>query len=673
MAAQWRSEFPATLDEELEAALGRGGLVSVLVKLWRTWPAPPSPLQTRERAEQGIAEVLGEMQVCSGGLVPLEWLAIAPRLEQGPEIPVEATEITVATLGWLYEQCLGNPVFAQKKQGTRKANGVYYTPTTMIDRMVQDTVGSQLQGQGTLPDDFCVLDPACGSGAFLLVVYEFLLRRYAVTDLEKRQQVAVRHLFGVDLDGDAVAIARLSLWLKSLQGSSAIRPLPELKETVCQGNALFRRDPPSVPPWQGGKPGSLPLPRGGLGRGERFDVVLGNPPYIDSEAMAVHWPELRHYCRQHYATATGNWDLFCVFVERSLELCRPGGLVSLVVPNKLVSADYAATVRSLLTRSHKLLKIYDYSRCTSFAAAVYPVVFLVQKQLPDPAHSIECQQITNENPIIHALPYATLADSPETPWLLTNPNLLALMRRLSQDFPKLEAVAEIYGAATVGEAYRLQAILQDCPHAEPGDLKLVNSGTIDRYRLLWGEKSCRYLGCRLRYPVVSKQARTHLPTRRLTQAQQPKIIVAGMTRHLECAGDFQGNYLAGKSTSIITSKFNLSYLLGILNSRLLSLYLKTMFQGNQLQGGYLRIGPPQLKLLPIQNPDVLRLEERRVYDRLVNQVEKLRALYQVDSPVNATLIYSLEADIERLVNHLYGITQKEQQLIEHIEMLQNTK
>ncbi|NJL38692.1 MAG: hypothetical protein HC899_19540 [Leptolyngbyaceae cyanobacterium SM1_4_3] len=128
---------------------------------------------------------------------------------------------------------------------------------------------------------------------------------------------------------------------------------------------------------------------------------------------------------------------------------------------------------------------------------------------------------------------------------------------------------------------------------------MVNSGTLDRYRFLWGKKRLRYLGASYLHPVIPAHLRQYLPRKREQQAIAPKILVAGMTRELECALDSTGKVLAAKSTAVIQSTIDLRYLLGILNSKLIHFYFTNSFASNSLSGGYLRVGPPQLQQIPI--------------------------------------------------------------------------
>ncbi|NJR66680.1 MAG: hypothetical protein HC772_17380 [Leptolyngbyaceae cyanobacterium CRU_2_3] len=412
-----------------------------------------------------------------------------------------------------------------------------------------------------------------------------------------------------------------------------------------------------------------------------FDLVIGNPPYLDSEWMTVHLPDWRRYCTAKYQTATGNWDLFCVFIEKALSLCKPGGFTSLVVPNKLASAPYAATTRSLLVQQTRLLEIRDYSGVAAFRAAVYPLVYVAQKQeaQKQEAQKQEAQPAKSVPPI--TMP-ATLCEQMQnldqvgrsTQLLLANTNQpwrigvwvqqADWIDRL-QAYPKLADIAQVMGAATVAEAYALAPWIQDQADLRPSDLKLANSGTIDRYSFLWGKKPLRYLGQTYLHPVILAEQLANLPLKRRQQAQQPKIIVAGMSQVLECALDLEGCMLAGKSTSVIQKlmiqenvAIDLRYLVGLLNSHLLSVYFCNCFGGNRLQGGYLRIGPPHLRQLPMPIPT--HALAQRSYEQITAWVDdRLKLQADIESGSARKAIDRLEAEINQQVYRLYDLTSRE--------------
>jgi len=550
-----------------------------------------------------------------------------------------------------------------------------------------------------------------------------------------RSQILLQCIYGVDIDPDAVAVTRLSLLLVWLEGypeelskelSTGVRqehyeqaeaqppPVPDLNHNMRCGNSLIGSDwnqPAAATTEETGAEkqrllSELPPKVGGVGSryqtspmaaegwGEPFDwqsafpaihaqggfdAVIGNPPYLDSEWMTAHLPQHRHYCTQRYRVATGNWDLFCVFIERALNLCCPGGLTSLVVPNKLAAADYAMAARSLLTQTAHLLILRDYSRVPVFAAAVYPLVYVAQKSPSTLLRSTLLESIRYEQMrSLEQVEYGQWLNAahhfaqPHAPWPLGTTPQTNLIVRLAQEFPSLGTLARVNGAATVAEAYALQPLIQAWQPDDVPYLKLVNSGTLDRYRICWGEKRLRYLGASYLQPVVAGQQIEQLPPIRRQQATQPKILVAGMTKRLECALDATGTVLAAKSTSIIQtdqSELDLRYLLGVLNSHLMQVYFTHYFAGNTLQGGYLRVGPPQLRQLP------LPLAAPDLRDRLITLVDTMlnlcdrppQQISTVKLEPNLEAIAQLDRQIDQLVYKIYQLSQADIASLEHQE------
>jgi hypothetical protein len=364
--------------------------------------------------------------------------------------------ITAHALGEIYEQILSHSP-TEKKTG-----GSYYTPVPLVNFAIENTVKVWTDGLPT------VLDPACGGGFFLLTAYQELIDQQGrlLTYIE-REQILLNCIHGVDINPQAVIVTQLSLLLK-LRENQSEQPLPDLSQNICCGNAVISFQDNHFN-WEKTFPQIF--------RSGGFNIIIGNPPYVDSEWMTRYLPSWRQYCTRHYKSATGNWDLFCIFIEKSLTLCRSNGLVSLVVPNKLASADYAAGARSLLTTQSHILTLQDYSQNATFAAAVYPLVFVAQKR-----------SVPLEHPDSGA-PWTIAATQPQS----------QLLTRL-RTFPKLETIAQVNGAATVAEAYQIQALIQEGQPSDP--LRVVNSGTIDRYCFLWGQKPMRYLGQSYLQPVI---------------------------------------------------------------------------------------------------------------------------------------------------------------------------
>ncbi|MBF2078326.1 MAG: Eco57I restriction-modification methylase domain-containing protein [Synechococcales cyanobacterium T60_A2020_003] len=513
----------------------------------------------------------------------------------------------------------------------QKSYGAYYTPADITHQMVDDALHAYRQHH-LFTSSFCVLDPACGFGAFLITVCEWWMAyldgkeslgfrsRLGITNWRNPETLsfALSPLYGVDLDPDAVEMTKLLLVLTVLRHGNppwndrraiAQTLFTKLNQRIRWGNAivapdieetqsLSRKDRTRLRPFDWHHEFPAVMTSGG------FDVVIGNPPYLDSEWMAHHMAIERRYCATHYQSAVGNWDLFCIFIEQAFNLCKPGGFTSLIVPNKLQSVPYAARTRQILAHDHTLLHLRDYSQESCFPVAVYPIVYLAQKRPPQPSQAIQYYRMgTREDHAQYAIPYHRFLRSTCQTWCTSQPRLMRLLERMEEQSSPLGAIASVLGAATVAEAYDIQPLLRDDAHADlQSSWRVVNSGTIDRYRMLWGQKPLRYLKHTYLHPVILHAQQTCLSPTRQQQANHPKIIVASMTQVLECVADVQGNILAGKSTSIVQSAIALPYLLAILNSKLMSLYYRWIFGGHALHGGYLRVGTAQLRSLPIRLP-----------------------------------------------------------------------
>lgn len=647
-----------------------------------------------------------------------------------PDCPYEFSVLGAEILGSVYEQFLGkvirltagNRAVVEDKPEVKKAGGVFYTPAYIVKYIVEHTVGKLLEGKSSKQAaGITILDPACGSGSFLIGAYQYLLDWYLLRYVEEgaekhskgkearlrasasgewrlttaeKKRILLEHIYGVDIDAQAVEVTKLSLLLKVLEGESDQtltsqmklfheRVLPDLEHNIQCGNSLIGPDfydgqleldgetaqRINVFDWQAAFPQVFKV--GG------FDAVIGNPPYVDSEWMSSYAPNERAYCTKRYVAASGNWDIFCIFIEKAMAVTRPHGLASLIVPNKLGSANYAAGARRVLTKECRLISLRDFSSVPVFPVAVYPIIFLATKESPLKTKEVVYERMivgasgdTEVSKIAH-LAYNEYFGSAAQGWpVFSQLNGVKIVTKLNANFPRLDQVASVVGAATVAEAYLISPLLQDDPDGL--GFRFANSGTIDRYSILWGISDCRYLKRSYRYPRLSIAGLSSVSKKRVEQANTPKIIVAGMTKVLECCLDLEGEFVPGKSTTVVFFSGDLRYLIGLMNSKLISFYYDTAFGGNKLAGGYLRIGPPQLSSIPIAEIDFSKTQGQVAHDKIVALVEKMLTLKKdvtsTKTPQDTTLlqrqITATDNQIDQLVYQLYGLTDEEIALVE---------
>jgi hypothetical protein len=349
-----------------------------------------------------------------------------------PESPYEFTVVTADILGSVYERFLGKVITLtdghrakiEEKPEVRKAGGVYYTPTYIVDYIVKNTVGKLLEGK--TPKEAArlkVLDPACGSGSFLIGAYQFLLdwhlTRYIGADPQKlatgksavlrpglsgdwrltiaeRKRILLDNIHGVDLDASAVEVTKLNLLLKCLEGETSQtlgfqqrlfreRALPDLGHNILCGNSLIGTDIMATDAWKAMSDDekrrinpfdyerAFPkeFKQGG------FDAVIGNPPYVRQESLKAS----KQYFETSFRSFAGAADLFVYFIERGVGLLRQGAVYSVIVSSSLLRATYGSALRALISAGYSIKSITDFGGLAVFADAkdTYVCIPLIAK------------------------------------------------------------------------------------------------------------------------------------------------------------------------------------------------------------------------------------------------------------------------------------------------------
>ena len=352
-----------------------------------------------------------------------------------PESPYEFSVLPGSILGQVYERFLGNVIRLTKghqakveaKPEVRKAGGVFYTPEYITRYIVEKTVGNTVEGKK--PKDvekITILDPACGSGSFLLTAYDYLLDwhlswytknnpekwtkgknppiyqtvsadpnsppLYRLTTRQKKQ-ILLNNIYGVDIDTQAVEVTKLSLLLRVLEDedeeslspqlSIAERVLPDLSDNIKCGNSLVGSDIyheteiseenterlRELNPFDWQSEFLAIIESGG------FDVVIGNPPYVRQESLK----EIKGYLSGHYETAHGTADLFVYFIEGGYRLLNQEGYFGYIVANKWMRANYGKALRKWMAEK-KVVELIDFGDLPVFqGATTYPCILILKK------------------------------------------------------------------------------------------------------------------------------------------------------------------------------------------------------------------------------------------------------------------------------------------------------
>lgn len=328
-----------------------------------------------------------------------------------------------------------------------------------------------------------------------------------------------------------------------------------------------------------------------------FDIIIGNPPYIDSESMTKTMPELREIYSRKFQSAKGNWDLYILFWERGFNLLNNSGIISLITANKWLSIKYGETLRKMFL--NHICNISDYSSFYAFQSAdVSTTVAMVKRGVAEDVKIVKFNQ-GYEKISEHQANKSFLNDFNNFGLLLSN-NFKTLSKLLANK--KLGDYFNITGAATVSETYEIaKFVSENGTDSLDKNLffKFINTGTIDKFTSLWGIKQMTYVKNKYMFPVIDKIHLKNKFPKRFQQALSPKLITTGI-RYFEVFGDFDGEYLAAKSTEIITSKANytIEEILPVLNSSVVFFFLKEAYGGMAMDGG-ITFSPDNLSKIPI--------------------------------------------------------------------------
>ena len=392
-----------------------------------------------------------------------------------PKSPYAFLYIPSDILGQVYERFLGKVIRlttghqakVEEKPEVRKAGGVYYTPTYIVDYIVKNTVGKLVENKS--PKEVAalkVVDPACGSGTFLLGAYQFLLdwhlHWYSAAENEpekaqknkaivrvgdgyrlstaKKKEILVNNIFGVDIDAQAVEVTKLSLLLKVLENASGQmelsleRVLPDLGNNIKCGNSLIgfdyfegqllpdEEERARVNPfdWQREFPQVFRAPQTSEVSGHAgFDAVIGNPPYIRIQAMQ-EWAsgQVKFFNRKYRSAGKGNYDIYVVFVERALGLLNGKSRLGYILPSKFFVTDYGEGIRQIVCEKQALLQLVDFGHLQIFEqATTYTcLLFLAGSH----QSSFEYKKATSQDDL-KDMPFAIIQNSlTSKPWAFSD-------------------------------------------------------------------------------------------------------------------------------------------------------------------------------------------------------------------------------------------------------------
>lgn len=590
------------------------------------------------------------------------------------------TEVNVNILGHIFEQSISDlEELKQEGVSRRKKEGVYYTPEYITDYICRNTIIPYLSKSSAnstyeLVEEYKdnldelekkfkeikILDPACGSGAFLVKAIEVLLEIHKEIQGRKEnkkysgEQLQITHewdenkeiraiiennIYGVDINPESIDITKLSLFLKL---ASNERKLIGLSQNIKTGNSLI--DDKTVDSraflWEDQFPEIL----GKLIEDEGFDVVIGNPPYVRQELFK----EIKSYLKSKYDSYNSLADLYVYFIEKGVNLLKKDGLMSFILPNKFLKTTYGKEIREFLKKLTHVKQIYDFDDYPVFEdATTYPMIMvleknemasddtflfskLIDKQTLNPIESLQSTQ--------QKITYDQIGSSS---WTFAGVDNSKIIEKLEQNSITLsEFVSDkIFRGISTGkndvfiiDKQKKDELLQD-PKASILIKKIVTGSEVKRYNIDFQDQYIIFVPWDYdlehshtvkNYLISNKKELEKRPevkegrfnwwclsrygSKNAIYLSQPKIIYPRITNQSNfCLDDSGETYLADNNFFISSGSKSL---LGLLNSNVIFFFLRHICP--TLRGGFYDFRRPYVEKIPIHK----KINE---YDKILSE------------------------------------------------------
>lgn len=679
-----------------------------------------------------------------------------------PNCPYAWVALPVEVLGNIYEKFLGSEinfknvknghtVTVEEKPEIKKAGGVFYTPTYIVKYIVEQTIGKKLAN--CTPETAAyvtVCDPACGSGSFLVGAFKFLLNWYLdqytkskteeaknlkagkiintkngiALSIQEKKRILTTHIFGVDIDAQAVEVTKLSLFLQMLEGEgkqenslfreSDMHVLPYLGDNIKCGNSLIGSDfyatqdlslfeedamyKVNAFDWDKEFPQifgkNCHTDSENLRFSSGFECVIGNPPYVNINTM----PEYHEYFSNKYSEIhTGYNDLMYYFLYRGINLLTETGIYGVITSNYFLGNEYAKKLRLFLNT--KVTLIVNFKNAQIFAnASVHTTLLFANKNAPRneiEIYTFKENKAPQEVIINESYDFSTLTRNELTDtWLIADKNSTVIIDKITTNCVFLGDISIIDKGSSSGKN-NVFTVSNDFVKENNLEQEIirknVKNGDIQRYSinnrgnvLLYTDNSTvleKYPNA-YKYLVEHKKElssrnevlkgsycwyRFERPRNRKVFDAPEKIIVPYRAEHNRFAYDDQQYFNDGGDIRAIVMKencgYSIKYVLALLNSTLLDWYFGFI---GKAKGNSREYFNKPLAIIPIKTATESQQQELANLATLMMEAVKKQQDAKSDQEKNICKmrVEAIDTQINAKVYDLYGLTKEEIAIVE---------
>jgi hypothetical protein len=621
--------------------------------------------------------------------------------------------LPVEVLGNAYEQFLGKVIRINKahhavieeKPEVRKAGGVFYTPQYIVDYIVENAVGKLIAGKTPKEiEKIKIVDPACGSGSFLLGAFDYLLKFHqnyyhqnppsaksgiitpiGTLSTAEKKKILLNNIYGVDLDANAVEVSKLSLLLKCMEGETEAsikqqitmfneRVLPDLDNNVKDGNSLIDTDiydseidlgfERKIKPFSWKKAFPVVFKQGG------FDSVIGNPPY-----GAEYGDDIKQYLSLKYELAIPIADTFLMFLKKAYTLAKENGIVSYIIPSTwLYMPQYNQFRRSIINQK-TISEIQLFRKPVFEKVTVETCVLISTNTIPDKKTNYCFKEVKKEPSLFVSDDFIKgqleLLKDNESSLVLSNKEEQSLFNKIKTNKQSLSDVAlTVCGLTPYRLGKGVPAQTDKIVKERSFDADYKKDKTYRQY--LMGRDFNKYTWCIEKERWLSYGDWLAEPRYKAPFNDEKKIVIRQTSDKLIAHLD-TNKYISLKNVHNLRVKNpNLSYeyLLALLNSKLLDWwYQKLIPEKGRV---FAEVKVVNLEKLPIKILSDKNKIEKTKHDEIIKNVSLLLELNEdIKKTKLQTKIDQIKQRIEhaedkinKLVYELYDLTPEEIAIIE---------
>ncbi len=624
--------------------------------------------------------------------------------------PYDFNAIPIHILGSIYERFLGNVIVAtdrrvrvEPKPEVRKAGGVYYTPKYIVRYIVENTIGKLIANKS--PEEIAEMrfaDIACGSGSFLLGMFDLILSYHGqyyndhprkvrkgdcithdgklYLSLRKKREILLNNIYGVDIDAQAVEVCQLSLYLRLLADETTgsthqymlefahvaqmKRLLPDLSKNIICGNSVISRDAVADGLFASEEerkfnPMNFDDAFPGIMRRGGFDAIVGNPPYVRPHNLT---PQMKELLWARYKTFVAKSDLYSCFMERGLGLTRPNGLFGFIVPQTWTSLESFTAIREFIIQNARVRTLVQLPKKVFAEATVETCIFIFERnpgkvEVAENAVTVESLGVDEKTQFIRTFPQRAIKEAHLNNFQLygKDGSREVLAKIKDHGRPLGLSVNFVYGFKTADDEKFLHS-RKMYKESKP----FIRSAAIHRYYYDPPSEFVWY---------VPERMRQNADTARPGEAERfesEKLLVSRMGKALVATYDPGGLYV--KDAMLLLprgSEQSLRYLLGVINSRLLNFFYQEFFVT-------IDVLKNALLSLPIREINFSDPADRSRHNDMVAKVDSMmdsksravEAKTDKERTYHENKCAALDRQIDRLVYELYGLAEEEIQIIE---------